>query len=110
VTAEYVHPASGRTYREGDPAHHFALLAIALAEQARSYIDHYERRLDGHDYLDQHLTWLSDPDRIARAMAHTIAALDKAYTAVTVDRDMHMYGFGTQDDEWQRKYGQVPRD
>jgi hypothetical protein len=110
VTAEYVHPASGRTYREDDPARHFAQLAWVLAEEARRYIYHYERRLHGHDCLDQHLTWLSDPDRIARAMAHTIAALDKAYTAVTVDRDMHTYGLGTQDDEWQRKYGQVRHD
>jgi hypothetical protein len=103
--SDYVHPDGGRTYREGDPAHHFATLARILAEQARQYIDHYERRMAGRDYLGQHLIWPSDPDRIARTMAHTIASLDKAYTAVVVDRDLPSYGLGQWDEEWQRKYG-----
>jgi hypothetical protein len=96
-------------YRDGDPAHHFAELARGLAEECRQFLYHYERRLDGRDYLAQHLEWLSDPDRIARTMGYTIAALDKAYTAVTVDRHLHEYGLGRQDDEWHRKYGNVRR-
>ena len=103
----YTHPESGRVYREGDPAHHFAQLTHVLAEECRQFLHHYGRRLEGRDYLTQQLEWPSDPDRIARAMAHTIEALDKAYTAVVVDRTMHEYGLGEQDGEWQRKYGDV---
>lgn len=103
---EYIHPESGRAYREGDPAHYFAQLAQALRRQCEEFIRHYDERLAGRDYLNQHATWLSDPDRIARSMAHTIAALDKQYTAVTVNRDLHTYGLGRQDEEWQRKYGE----
>ena len=105
----YIHPASGREYREDDPAHRFAELTQVLARECESFLHHYERRLDGRDYLDQQREWLSDPDRIARAMAHTIAALDKAYTAVVVDQTMHEYGLGKQDDEWRRKYGAIER-
>jgi hypothetical protein len=104
--SDYAHPDGGRIYREGDPAHHFAELTRILAEQARQYINHYERRMAGRDYLGQHLTWLSDPDRLARSMGHTIAAIDKAYTAVVVDRDLPFYGLGQRDEDWQRKYGQ----
>lgn len=103
--SDYTHPASGRTYREGDPAHRFAQLAQALAKQCDNFLHHYAGRLEGADYLDQHTEWLSDPDRIVRTMRHTIDALDEAYTAVTVDRDLHTYGLGEQDDEWRRKYG-----
>jgi hypothetical protein len=102
---DYAHPDGGRIYREGDPAHLFAVLARILAEQARQYIDHHERRMADRDYLGQHATWQSDPDRIARSMAHTIASLDKAYTAVVVDRDLPSYGLGQRDEDWQRKYG-----
>lgn len=101
----YIHPASGREYREGDPAHRFAELGHVLAEECRQFLYHYEQRIDGRDYLDQHLEWQSDPDRIARAMAHTIAELDKAYSAVIIDRTMHVYGLGKRDEEWERKYG-----
>lgn len=103
----YIHPDSGREYREGDPAHRFAQLAGVLARECESFLYHYERRLKDHDYLDQQREWVSDPDRIARAMAHTIKALDEAYTAVTVDRTMHEYGLGKCDEEWERKYGEV---
>lgn len=104
MVEDYVHPDSGRRYREGDPAHHFARLAGFLAEEARQFIEHYERRLKDRDYLAQHLEWPSDPDRIARAMAATIKKLDEAYTAVVVDRDMPNYGLGARDADWERKY------
>jgi hypothetical protein len=104
-TEDYTHPTSGRVYREGDPAHRFAVLAAALERQCEEFRRHYQARLSGRDYLDQHLEWPSDPDRIARAMATTITELDKAYTAVTVDRDNWQYGLGQRDDEWERKYG-----
>lgn len=102
---EYTHPDSGRIYREGDPAHRFAQLVAALNRQCEEFQQHHEARLAGKDYLQQHATWLSDPDRIARAMRSTLAAIDEAYTAVTVDRDLPSYGLGTQDEEWRRKYG-----
>lgn len=103
----YVHPASGREYREGDPAYRFAELARVLARECEAFTYHYDQRLKDRDYLGQQQEWLSDPDRIARAMAHTIEALDKACTAVTVDRTMHEYGLGKRDEEWERKYGEV---
>jgi hypothetical protein len=104
----YSHPASGRLYREGDPAHHFAQLVQALARQCADFQYHYERRLKDFDYLAQHTEWPSDPERIARTMGRTIEQIDKAYTDVVCDRTMHEYGLGVQDDEWQRKYGDVP--
>jgi hypothetical protein len=107
IDEAYTHPASGRTYREEDSAAYFARLAHALRRESEDFIHHYDTRLKGRDYLDQQREWLSDPDRIARAMAHTIAALDKAYTAVTVDRTMHEYGLGKRNEEWERKYGEV---
>lgn len=103
----YIHPESGREYRESDPAHHFGALTHVLAQQCERFLYHYNRRLKDHDYLEQQQTWPSDPDRIARSMAHTIDSLDKAYTAVVVDRTMHEYGLGKQDAEWERKYGKV---
>jgi hypothetical protein len=103
----YIHPGSGREYREGDPAQRFAELTRVLAEECRYFLHHYEQRLDGRDYLVQHREWPSDPDRIARAMGRTIEALDEAYTSVVADETMHQYGLGKKDDEWQRKYGVV---
>jgi hypothetical protein len=107
MTSSYIHPDSGREYREGDPAHHFAQLSAALASQCERFLEHYRRRLDGHDYLQQYHEWLSDPGHIAQTMGYTIEALDKAYTAVTVDRTLHEYGLGKRDEEWERKYGRV---
>ena len=104
---DYTHPGSGRVYREDDPALYFARLAQALAAECEQFICYYETRLKGKDYLGQKREWPSDPDRIARSMGYTIAALDKAYTAVTVDEHLHEYGLGRQDDEWRRKYGDV---
>lgn len=103
----WTHPESGRAYREDDPAVYFMKLAHGLRRECEEFIRHYDERLDGRDYLQQHLIWRSDPDRIARAMAHTIAALDKAYTAITVDRTLYEYGLGVRDEEWERKYGKV---
>ena len=108
ATEDYRHPASGRIYREGDPAHRFAQLVHILANECGAFLDHHAHRLADRDYLKQHTEWSSDPERIARAMAHTIAELDKAYTAVVVDRDLPDYGLGSWDDEWQRKYGKTP--
>ncbi|MGH9250162.1 MAG: hypothetical protein ACRD0W_11665 [Acidimicrobiales bacterium] len=105
LTSDYKHPDSGRIYREGDPAHHFARLVAGLARECDEFLRHYRDRLADRDYLGQHSAWPSDPERIARAMAHTIAAIDRATTDVVVDRDAHRYGLGDQDDEWQRKYG-----
>jgi len=105
--SEYVHPESGRLYREGDPAHHFALLAAGLARECETFLRHYNERLKNADYLAQYHEWPSDPGSIARSMAHTIEALDKAYTAITVDRDLHLFGLGRQDEEWHRKYGRL---
>jgi hypothetical protein len=107
ISDGYVHPDSGREYREGDPARRFAQLTNVLAQECERYLHHYERRLEGKDYLAQHLEWPSDPDRVARAMGQTIADLDKAYTSVITDRTMHEYGLGKKDDEWERKYGEV---
>jgi hypothetical protein len=104
MSADYQHPASGRTYCKGDPAHRFAQLVEAAAEQAQLFLDHV-KQLDGLDYLDQHRRWVSDPDRSRRALAHILAELDSAYTAVVVDRDIRMYSMDVEDDEWQRKYG-----
>ncbi len=103
----YIHPTSGREYHEEDPAVYFMKLAHALRRQCEDFIYHYDGRLKDTDYLQQHGVWPSDPDRIARSMGHTIAALDKAYTAVTVDKTMHEYGLGKRDEEWERKYGKV---
>lgn len=107
TSEDYVHPASGRTYHEDDPAHYFALLVAGLARQCSDFLYHYERRLKDRDYLQQYGEWLSDPSSIARTMADTIERLDKAYTAVTCDRTLHQYGLAKQDDEWHRKYGDV---
>jgi hypothetical protein len=106
--SEYTHPASGRVYEEGDPAHRFAVLAAGLARQCETFLHHYRERMADTDYLDQHTTWPSDPGRIARAMSDTLAAVEQAYTDVIVDRDAHEYGLGTRDDEWTRKYGRNP--
>jgi len=106
---DYTHPKSGRTYREGDPAHHLAQLTQTLANQCERYLSEYRRQLADTDYLDQYHTWPGDPDRVARTMARTIEAIDKAYTDVCSDRTMHEYGLGKQDDEWHRKYGQVEK-
>jgi hypothetical protein len=105
MSQDHVHPDSGRVYRQEDPAVRFAKLAHALRRQCEQFIEHYDNRLAGRDFLQQHAIWPSDPDRIARAMGHTIASLDTAYTDIVVDRTMHEYGLGTQDDQWQRKYG-----
>lgn len=107
MTAAYRHPASGRMYLEDDPAHYFARLLHILREECEQFIYHYDDRLKGEDYLDQYVTWPSDPDRIARAMKHTIESIDKAYTAITVDKTMPDYGLGQRDEEWHRKYGEV---
>ena len=108
MNEDWTHPDSGRIYREEDPAVRFIKLAHALRRECEDFIYHYDQRMAGRDYLGQHLTWQSDPDRIARSMGHTIKALDEAYTAVTVNRYLHEYGLGKQDDEWQRKYGDLP--
>jgi hypothetical protein len=108
--AEYQHPASGRVYRVGDPAHHFARLVQGLARQCESFLYHYERRLEAHDYLQQHIEWTSDPDRIARAMKETIAAIDQAYNHIIMERTMPDFGLGEQDEEWYRKYGSVDKE
>lgn len=105
--SDYIHPQSGRTYREGDPAHRLARLAQTLASQCERYLDQYQRQLKDTDYLDQYRTWPGDPDRVARTMVRTIEAIDKAYTDVTSDRTMHEYGLGVRDAEWERKYGKV---
>lgn len=104
----YIHPESGREYRENDPAQHFAQLTDVLAQECERFLYHYKRRLEGKDFLAQHTEWPSDPDLVARAMGRTIEALDKAYTAVVVDRTMHEYGLGKKDEEWQRKYAVLP--
>lgn len=103
----YEHPASGRTYRQGDPAHRFAQLSSALARQCDEFLHHYRERMEDGDYLAQTKVWLSDPHRIARSMQDTIEALDEAYTSVVVDETSYQYGLGEQDDDWQRKYGPV---
>jgi hypothetical protein len=102
---DYVHPGSGRTYREGDPAHYFAELVRGLARECEDFLHHYGRRLEEQDYLAQFTEWPSDPGSIARSMGYTIESLDKAYTAVVVDKSLHLYGLGKQDEEWHRKYG-----
>lgn len=104
----YEHPETGRIYREEDPTVYFIKLAHALRRECEDFIYHYDQRMAGRDYLGQHMTWSSDPDRIARSMGHTIEALNKAYTRVTVDKHLHEYGLGKQDEEWQRKYGEIP--
>ena len=107
MTEDWKHPETGRVYREEDPAVRFIKLAHALRRQCEYFIHHYDTRMAGRDYLGQYATWPSDPDRIARSMGSMIQSLDKAYTAITVDRSMHEYGLGEQDDEWQRKYGDM---
>lgn len=104
---DYVHPDSGRAYREDDPAVRFGKFAAALRRQCEEFIQHYDERMAGRDYLGQHVTWPSDPDRIARSIGRTVEALDKAYTDVVVDRSLWEWGLGEKDDEWQRKYGKV---
>ena len=106
--SDYIHPKSGRVYREGDPAHHFAQLAAALRRQCENFVHYYDSQMGSRDYLAQRAIWLGDCDRIARSMADTIAVLDKAHTAIIIDRDLHEYGLGHKDEEWQRKYGPVP--
>lgn len=107
MTGDYEHPASGRIYRQGDPAHRFARLAAALRRQCDEFARHYDQRMADRDYLDQQRTWPSDPDRIARFMRETIAALDQAYTDVVYDEQAPEFGLGKRDEEWQRKYGDV---
>lgn len=105
--SEYVHPASGRTYREGDPAHRFAQMAHALRSECEQFL-HYFDRVDENaetDYLRLLAGWQSDPERIARSMRETLKAIDQAYSDVVADRDAYRYGIGKQDDEWHRKYG-----
>ena len=46
TTGDYTHPASGRVYREGDPAHHFAQLARGLARECEHFLYHYGSRLE----------------------------------------------------------------
>lgn len=105
----YIHPASGREYREDDPAARLASLTQAFARQCEQYLVHYERQLQGTDYMDQYRTWPGDPDRITRTMVRTAEAIDKAYTDVTADRTLHEYGLGKRDAEWERKYGKVEK-
>jgi hypothetical protein len=104
---DYVHPESGRSYREGDPALRFAKLTHGLARQCEEFLRHYYERLEDRDYLDQYVTWPSDPDRITRAMGATIDAIDSSYTEVSYDRTAWKYGLGKQDEEWHRRYGDV---
>ena len=106
----YIHPASGREYHEGDPAHRLARLTHALAGQCERFLDEYRRQLAETDYLDQYRTWPGDCDQVARTMARTIELIDKAYSDVTSDRTMHEYGLGKKDAEWERKYGPLNRD
>ena len=103
------HPASGRGYREGDPAHYFVIMARALRQQAEAFVAEYDRRLADRDYLDQHHAWWgnSDADRMVRLLIETTGDVNKAYTAVLRDRDMPDFGLGRRDEEWQRKYGPV---
>lgn len=105
---EYVHPDSGRVYREGDPAHYFAALARALSHQAGEFIRHYDAKMAGKDYLAQSGVWESDPNRIAQAMADTITKLGMAYRALQADKHAPGWGLGKYDDEWRRKYGDLP--
>jgi hypothetical protein len=107
--AEYVHPRSGRIYREGDPAHRFAQLVAGVARQCEEFGRYVQPLLEA-DYLDQRAAWMGDCERITRSLARTIEQIEEAHTDVVVDRDYHRYGLGTQDDEWQRKYGAVPAD
>jgi hypothetical protein len=100
--SDYIHPDGGRRYRKGDPARRFAQLAAALAREADEFSRHYEQRMEDRDYLQQHSVWLSDPHRIAQAMASTIAAINEAYDAVNADKSLTV-----MDDEWRRKYGTI---
>jgi hypothetical protein len=107
--AGYIHPASGREYYEGDPAHRLARLTHALAGQCERFLDEYRRQLADTDYLDQYRTWPGDCDQVARTMARTIELIDTTYSDVTSDRLLHEYGLGKKDAEWERKYGTVER-
>lgn len=107
--ADYRHPASGRIYREGDPAHDFARLARHLRDQCERFIDQYDRRLADRDYLGQYQTWSSDPDRLRRTIQDTCEAIDKAYTRVTVDWHAPLIDFGDPEAraEHERRYGPI---
>jgi hypothetical protein len=101
---EYVHPDSGRRYREGDPAHRFAQLAAELNRLSEEFTHHYKQRLAGKDYLAQSVEWRSDPSRIAGSMHRVIEALNE--TDIAISKDWYATAV---DDEWRRKYGTVVR-
>lgn len=106
MTSEYKHPDGGRVYREGDPAHYFATMALSLRRLAEDYIYHYDRRMVSKDYLTQHQIWTSDPGRIAQHMADLVKSMDEAYNKVNAEKYAPSYGLGKYDEEWDRKYGE----
>jgi hypothetical protein len=96
---DYRHPESGRIYREGDPAHTYALACRAVEVAARELALEVTRHA-GSDYL----TRAADhPYQGLVRMHGTLDWIDKAYTDLLVDRE-----FSTVDEEYQRKYGELP--
>lgn len=93
---EYQHPKSGRIYRKGDPAHTYALACHAAWDAARLLGEALDGQ-HGRDYLTQAA---AHPYQSLARMRGALEWVEKAYTAVIVDRD-----FSDHDEEWERKYG-----
>lgn len=99
-TDDYKHPISGRTYRQGDPAHTYAVALRGARQAAELFLRETAALADG-DYL---AAFDHRPDRSTYRLRDSLDFLLHAEQGIRNDRHRRE----PLDDEWQRKYGPVP--
>ncbi len=97
MMGDYAHPASGRVYRKGDPAHDYAL-ALNGARCAAEAVLAASAALVDLDYL---AAFTARDDRTAARLRDALDWL--SHTDHGVRLDMHRRE--QPDDDWQRRYG-----
>lgn len=96
---DYCHPKSGRTYRQGDPAHSYVLALVAARRAAEAFLRETARLIEA-DYLT---AFEHREDRTAAHLRDMLDWLSHAEHGVRLDRHRRE----PPDDEWNRKYGPV---
>lgn len=97
IADDYTHPASGRIYRIGDPAHTYAQAFASARRVAAQFVRETEHLVDA-DYLNQ---FKQRPDRSTYALRDALDFLFHAEQGVRID----LYRREPPDAEWNRRYG-----
>jgi hypothetical protein len=97
VSAQYQHPASGRIYRQGDPAHTYALALRAARRDAEQFL----RETEHTEQMDYLASFDARPERATYRLRDDLDWLIHAEKGVLLER----FRREPPDDEWVRKYG-----